>query len=200
MAGISPSETPGSSLLKGKGLPRSLTVGEVSERMKQRSRDRMALLIRPSSAQQLDCHKRREEMTGTDRNDIVEDREMAAELRISTSCVRSSLNISEHKLLSPTSSWENSDIRLDFGASDRSSASDRVRSDLSAADEDSEGETKEREWEIGLTKSDHVRAGKENRGSTNGFMERKKWRSFIGSLRGRLQREQQVLGIPQEAF
>ena len=200
MAGIHPSETPGSYLLKGKGLPRSLTVGELSERMKQKSQDRLALLIRPSSAPQMDCHTRREEMRCTDKHDIVEDREIAAELRISTRCVGSSLNISDHMVLSPTSSSGHSDIRLDFGASDRSSASDRAGSDVSAADEDGEGETKKKEWKIDSITSEQTRAGKENRRSTKGFMERKNWRSFIGSLRGRSQREQLLLASPQEAF
>ena len=189
VAGMSPSETPGSALLRGKELPRSPTVGQLSARMKQRSYDRMAVQSQPSSAQQADCQLRREEMRGADKSDNVKDRETTAALLISTRAVRSSLTRSEQSALSPPSSSEDSDDRIDFGmGSDSSSSYASGRSDISDADEIREEGMEKSGWKLFPTKTADVRKGKDDGESKRIFMRSRKWRSLIGSMRECLQR------------
>lgn len=153
-AGLSPEQTPGSTLLKGKGLPRNLTVGELSELMKQEAVMRRETRA-TQSAQHLDRYVRKDEMRGAEL--FVK----SSPRGISNRYSRAISENSEEDVLSPSSS-EDETIRMDPGiASDMSSDGGSSRSDV-VDGEDGECETEEREnMSLVLLRLKNVRRGRE---------------------------------------
>ena len=187
VAGMLPNDTPGCVLLKGKGLARSLTVGELSELMKQKAatrREPQATLTRPQSDQQTDRLVRMEETRGAEL--CVE----STSRRISIRHSRAVSEDSEADELSASSSGDET-IRLDPGiASDSSSEDGSVRSDvMDGEDGEGEAEAQARKTPVFL-RSKNVRGGREEVDSGNGefgvLTSGKKWSSLLRSLRERL--------------